>query len=142
MAEPRRRLRAGALQLSLYGLVGAANTLVGFGVIAALDVGLGASPITANALGYAAGMLCGFLLNRRFVFRSDARMRAVGPKYLAAVMLGFALNQVVLRAGLMLLGAERPALLVAQGGGMISYSAFVFLAFRLLVFARPTGSAA
>ena len=123
-------------------MVGATNTAVGFTVIAVLDAGLSAPPALANAAGYAAAIPCGFVLNRRFVFRSQTEVRATVPRYMLVVALGFALNQAVLRGGLALL--QLPALarlaplrlehLGAQGCGMVAYTVAVFLACRLWVF--------
>jgi putative flippase GtrA len=133
MAEARLGLRAHALTLSRYGLAGVANTAIGFGVITVLDAVLGAPPTLANAAGFAVGMLCSFMLNQRFVFRSQARLRSVGPKYMVAVALCFALNQAVLRAALTL-ATTRPEHLLGQLAGMVAYSGSLFLACRAWVF--------
>jgi putative flippase GtrA len=132
-----RRYRAHVMQLSRFGLVGALNTVVGLTIITGLDLGLHAPPTLANAAGFAAGMLCGFLLNRRFVFRSQARARVTGPKYLLTVASGFALNQAVLRVALMGLGAGATQHFCAQLAGMGVYTVSVFLACRLWVFREP-----
>ena len=54
-------------QIARYGLVGLANTGIGYGLIlAGLAIGLG--DYRANALGYAAGVCFSFFANRRFTF--------------------------------------------------------------------------
>ncbi len=125
------------MQLSRFGLVGALNTLVGFSIITALDVGLHLPQALANAGGFAAGMLCGFLLNGRFVFRSQVGARTTGPKYLLTVTLAFALNQMVLKAAAMVLGAGVLQHEAAQLAGMGVYTVSVFMACRLWVFREP-----
>jgi putative flippase GtrA len=84
--------------VSRFGLAGLVNTGIGFTVIAALDVGLHLSPPLANAAGYLVGMGVGFILNRRFVFRSETSARATAPRYIVVVLAAFALNQLILRA--------------------------------------------
>ena len=53
-----------------YGLAGVINTLVGFSIIVALDVGLRLSAHLANAIGYAVGICVSFALSKLFVFRA------------------------------------------------------------------------
>ncbi|MGC1305378.1 MAG: GtrA family protein [Caulobacteraceae bacterium] len=125
------------LQLSRFGLAGAFNTLVSLSIITALDLGLHAPPSLANAAGYAVGMLCGFVLNRRFVFRSQARARSSGPKYALTAISGFVLNQLVLLGALHLLGAGALQHLTAQVAGMGVYTVSVFLICRFWVFREP-----
>jgi putative flippase GtrA len=110
------------------------NTGIGFTVIAALDVGLHLSPPLANAAGYLVGMGVGFILNRRFVFRSETSARATAPRYIVVVLAAFALNQLILRALGASLGAGALPHLTAQLAGMAAYTLSVFLACRLWVF--------
>ncbi|WP_158916228.1 GtrA family protein [Caulobacter sp. S45] len=132
-----RRYLPHILQLSRFGLAGALNTLVGLSIIAALDVGLHAPPALANAAGYAVGMLSGFLLNRRFVFRSQTRARSSGPKYLLAAVTGFVLNQLVLQTALHVLGPGAVQHMTAQLAGMGVYTVSTFLVCRFWVFREP-----
>lgn len=120
--------------LSRFGLVGLANTALGFGVIAALDIGLGVNRQVANALGYAAGMVLSFVLNRTFVFRSRDRSRATAPKFVASLLIAFCLNQAVLFAVSQVLGHSTPERLAAQLVAMASYTGSFFLLCRLWVF--------
>ena len=118
-------------------MVGIANTVVGFLVIAELDVGLHWPPALANALVYAVGICIGFVLNRNFVFRSDATAASTGPKYLLVVVGAFVLNQAVLRLAGSVLGAGAGQHLTAQLCAMASYTAASFFAFQFWVFRRP-----
>ena len=121
-------------QLARFGLVGAANSVLGFSVIAGLDVGLHVAPPLANAAGYAVGIVFGFLLNRAFVFRSQGGYRATGAKYLAMVILAFALNQGVLFLAGRVLGAGTWQHLLAQFCGMGTYTVVTFILCRVWVF--------
>jgi putative flippase GtrA len=135
-----RRYLPHILQLSRFGLVGAFNTLVGLSIIAALDVGLHAPPALANAAGYAVGMLSGFLLSHSFVFRSQARRRSSGAKYLLAATTGFVLNQCVLQTALHILGPGAIQHMAAQLASMGVYTISTFLICRFWVF-RESASA-
>jgi putative flippase GtrA len=81
-----------------FGIVGVANTATGLAVIAvALAVGLGDVP--ANALGYAAGLAQGFVLNRRWTFqRAAAPLGRQIARYLAAFVPAYGLNLLVVTA--------------------------------------------
>jgi putative flippase GtrA len=120
--------------LARFGLAGLVNTGIGLSVIAGLDVGLHVAPPLANGAGYLVGMGVGFVLNRRFVFKSQSRARATAPRYIAVVLAAFALNQLVLRRVGASVGPGALPHLVAQLAGMAAYTLAVFLACRLWVF--------
>jgi putative flippase GtrA len=128
--------------IARFGLAGLINTVIGFAVIALLDPGLGVAPALANAAGYAVGVVAGFLLNRRFVFRSRTGLPAAGRRYLAAAAGAFALNQGVLRLAGMALGDSATRHLIAQGMAMAVYSVALFVLCRLWVFKADANSAA
>ncbi len=128
--------------LSRFGLAGAVNSLVGLSVMLALDWGLHAQPSLANVVGYAVGMVCGFLLNRSFVFRSQARARSTGPKYAASAAIGFGLNQLALQAALHLLPPSPLQHSAAYVCGMGIYTVATFLICRFWVFREPAAAAA
>lgn len=123
--------------VSRFGLVGIANTALGFGIIAALDVGLGVNRQLANAVGYAAGMLLSFALNRAFVFRSRARAGSTAPRFVAALLMAFCLNQVVLFVLGHVVGQTTLERLGSQLLAMGSYTVAFFLLCRLWVFREP-----
>jgi len=120
--------------IARFGLAGLINTGIGFAVIAGLDVGLHISPPLANAAGYLVGMGVGFVLNRRFVFKSQTNPRATAPRYIAVVLAAFALNQLILRVAGASLGQGALPHLAAQLAGMGVYTVVVFLACRFWVF--------
>jgi putative flippase GtrA len=117
-----------------FGLAGLANTALGLLVIAALDLGLGVNPHTANAIGYAVGVILSFQLNRAFVFRRKTPVLATGWRFLLAAAAAFVLNQLVLTAGGWLLGPGDLARLAAQAAGVGVYAVTLFLISRAWVF--------
>jgi putative flippase GtrA len=126
-------MRLGGL-VARFGLVGLANTVLGLAVIAALDLGLGLDPHLANAAGYGAGLLVGFLLNRSFVFRSKAAVAGAGARFAVAALCCFALNQAALSAAGVVLEQGDWRRLAAQMIGMGVYSVSLFLVCRYWVF--------
>jgi putative flippase GtrA len=141
MAEDASSLKPMLGLIARFGLVGLANTVLGFGVIAGLDVGLHVAPALANAAGYGVGVLSGFLLNRSFVFRSQGGYRSTGAKYFLMVILAFALNQAVLFAAGRVLGPGSWQHLLAQLCGMGTYTVVTFILCKVWVFreAQPSG---
>ncbi len=123
--------------LSRVAEVGLRNTLISLTIIMALDRGMRVNPQLANAGGYAVGIASGFLLSRRFVFRSTAGSRATAPKYLVTVLAGFCLNQLVLAEARRVLGAGTLEHLVSQLCAMGSYTVSVFMVCRYWVFRTP-----
>ena len=123
--------------LSRFGVVGLLNTATCLAVIMAVEEGLGLNLQLANACGFAVGICVSFVLSRRFVFRSTASARSTVPRYLATVLAGFCLNQLVLAEAHAILGPGALNHLAAQLCGMASYTASVFLACRYWVFRAP-----
>ena len=132
-----RRFREPLMLLSRFGAVGLLNTLLSLSVMMGLEAALGTTPALANAAGYAVGLTSGFLLSRRFVFRSAAASRTTAPRYLLTVLGGFCLNQAVLAEAGARLGAGGWAHLAAQLFAMASYTVSVFLVCRFWVFRAP-----
>jgi putative flippase GtrA len=118
-----------------YGLVGAVNTGIGLAVILGLEFGLKASPVLANAAGYAVGFAVGFLLNRGFVFRSEAGVSVAGPRYLAAVAACYGLNLLVLQGLRAVLPTGDLPHAAAQLCAMGTYTVTLFALSRYWVFA-------
>jgi len=128
--------------LARFGLAGLVNTAVGLAIIVALDPGLGVAPALANAVGYIVGGVVGFILNRRYVFRSERTIGASGPRYALAAAAAFALNQGTLRLAGLMLGAGALQHVAAQLCGMAMFSTTLFLLCRAWVFKPPAASAA
>ena len=131
------RLRRVLNRLAGYGLVGMVNTIISLAIITGLDLGLGAPPAVANAVGFGVGMVVSYGLNRRFVFKHDASVPATGPRFAIAVGCGFLLNQGVLQAALAVLGHGALNHVAAQIFAMGVYTVSVFLACQFWVFRSP-----
>jgi putative flippase GtrA len=116
--------------LGRYAGSGALNTVVGFAIIFLL-MGLGASPLIANVCGYLAGLILGFFVSKRFVFRSKGHISSEGLRYLAAFVASFILNLIVLQFSLDALHWNAiPAQLLAA----VTYMSVMYLLTRWLVF--------
>lgn len=120
-----------------YAAVGLVNTVVGLGIIAVLDFGLGVRPALANAAGYAVGLVVAFTLNRRFVFGRATHRLAAMRRFLAAFGAAFLLNQLVLAVLLGLLPATALAGAGAQLAGVVTYTVTMFLLSARWVFIDP-----
>jgi putative flippase GtrA len=117
-----------------FGMVGLVNTAVGLAVILGLEFGAHIEPHLAAIGGYAVGIAIGFVLNRRFVFRSDGHLGHTGVKYLIAVAICLAANQAVLTAALHLARPTVTGHLIAQVTGMVAYTLLLFAICRGWVF--------
>jgi len=119
-----------AKYLTRYAGSGVLNTLVGFAVIFLL-MWLDAAPLVANIGGYAVGFVLGFIVSRRFVFRSNGHFVDESLRYLAAFSVCFMLNLLVLSLALAELAI--PAVL-AQVMAAATYTGSMYLLTRLYVF--------
>ncbi|PAF47382.1 hypothetical protein BKH46_04700 [Helicobacter sp. 12S02634-8] len=78
-----------------YLLVGGVNTALGFGVIFALMyVGWGAE--LANLLGYICGLICSYLLNKTFTFKSKNPHKRDFLRFLLAMGIAYGVNLLIL----------------------------------------------
>lgn len=129
------RLRRSALR---YGFAGIANTAVTLVVILLLDLAGGVDAFVANAIGYAAGLICAFVLGQYFVFdRGNAAPGATGSRYIIAVAAAFLLNQVVLAAMLAVVPPTATGRTAAQLAAMVAYSVTMFVLSYRWIFAPP-----
>jgi putative flippase GtrA len=138
LTPARRDFLVSALR---YGLAGVANTLVGFSIIVALDVGLRLPAHLANAIGYAVGVCVSFVLSKLFVFKARRTTRSAPLRYVAAVAAAFALNQGVLTLAKLALPTGPLWSVAAQGSAAVSYTAALFLLSHFWVFAHQAEKA-
>lgn len=121
---------SGLPELVRYGLVGALNTGVGYGVYLLGLRAMGWQPAWANALGYFVALLAAFQLNKSFVFRSSRPTQKAVVDFFKAFGLAFLANQGALAAGLELgLSPE-----IAQVVAMSVYTVTFFLLNKYFVF--------
>jgi putative flippase GtrA len=78
-------------QLIRYGIAGSANTALGYTVIYVLML-VSVPPVLSNLVGYAAGLVLAFVLQKRWVFRSKADISREMAKFLAAFVLCYLAN--------------------------------------------------
>lgn len=93
------RWRSESAYLTRYAGSGALNTIAGFAVIFLL-MALGISPFIANIGGYLVGFLLGFVVSKKFVFRSAGHFLPESIRYLAAFLICFLLNLLALQIAL------------------------------------------
>lgn len=124
------RWRSESAYIGRYAGSGVLNTLVGFTVIFLL-MGLGASPIIANVGGYLVGLIMGFFMAKKIVFRSEGHVTTEGIRYLAAFFASFVLNLLVLQFALALLHMN---VILAQFLAAVTYTTTMYLFTRWLVF--------
>lgn len=120
--------RAESALLSRYVGSGMLNTVAGFAVIFAL-MAVGVSPLWSNAAGYAVGLVLGFVVTKKLVFRSNGHFVGESVRYLAAFAVCFGLNVWALQA---LLG--QVSAVMAQLGAAVVYTGSMYVLTRFLVF--------
>jgi putative flippase GtrA len=116
-------------QVLSYGLIGIINTSVTFLVIAALTL-QGAAPMLANAVGFAAGLIVSFVLNRSLTFRSSKDATIV--PFLSAFAVCYGLNLLALNLAAPLAAQH---VLLPQLAGVLVYNVAFFVLMRYWVFA-------
>lgn len=132
MRDKLKRLAGSELtgQAIRFGLVGVANTGVGLGTIYACLFLLGWSDLAANLAGYSLGLIQSFALNRRWTFRSSARLTPAFLRFVAAFGLAYGVNLALVLA----LRRENVPPAMAHAAGMVVYTLVFFLLSRRLVF--------
>jgi len=113
-----------------YSLAGIINAVVGLGSIF-LFLGIGYSPIIANALGYALALTIAFVIGKTFVYRSKGRSGPESLRYLIAFMFSFMCNIGALQISIKLFGL-RPW--VSQGIAIATYIVIMYFCSRVFVF--------
>ena len=122
--------------LMRYLLVGIANTLVGLGIIYFLMYYLRFDVVTANALGYAIGILMSFVLNKTWTFDNRDHAFYSFLRYLLVLCVAYAANLATV------LFANSHFYLnpyLSQALGIIPYTAIGFLGSRYFAFPKKRG---
>lgn len=119
-----------ALYVTRYTGSGAVNTIVGFAVIF-IAMAVGFSPVVSNIAGFAVGFTLGFVLSKKFVFRSDGHFVGESVRYLIAFMVAFLFNLLVLHLALNQFDLRAvPSQIVAA----LSYTVLMYVLARFFVF--------
>jgi putative flippase GtrA len=90
---PKSKLNAAFVaQFVKFGIVGVSNTLLSLAVYALLLKGFGMWYLAASAIGYAVGMVNGFLWNRRWTFRGHVGDALTPVRWIVVQGCGLAAN--------------------------------------------------
>lgn len=116
--------------ITRYAGSGIVNSIVGFTVIISATA-LGFSPIISNVFGYAVGFILGFVLSRKFVFRTNGQYIVESVRYLIAFVFSFLINLLVLRLALIYLNHHT---LFSQLAAIASYTVVMYILTRYFVF--------
>lgn len=91
--------RLGALQqFVMFALVGCAAAVAHYGVLIGLCEGLGAPPVPASGAGFIVGGVVSYILNYRYVFRSDEAHGPTATKFLMVATTGLGINSAIMWA--------------------------------------------
>lgn len=125
--SPRTRALLG--QVFRFCTVGVLNTLVSLLVIYSFMLFFKYSVGFANVIGYAVGLICSFILNWIWTFKSKQSIFYVLPKYLLGFVVSYLVNLCVV---LFMATVVNPYL--SQIFGMAAYSIVFFFVSRFFVF--------
>ena len=84
------------MQVLRFLAVGVVNSIFGYGVIFACMYLAGMSPEISNVVGYTAGLVVSYVLNRNYTFRSTKRQRTEIARFFAGFAVAYILNFLVL----------------------------------------------
>lgn len=79
-------------QLAAFAGLGAVGTGAQYAILAVMVEGAGSDAVLASGLGFTAGGLINYALNRRFVFRSTRNHAAALPRFFTVALVGLGLN--------------------------------------------------
>lgn len=120
-----------ALRAGRFLLTGIANTAVGLAAVILARKIPGASEYSANLVGFAAGLACGFILNRWWTFQDRRKITVAVPRYLTAFVISYLVNLLLLT---ICLNALKLPHNIAQAASLITYSVTFFLLCHRFVF--------
>jgi len=99
-----------------FAIAGALATLAHYAILYVLVEGADATPLLGSSVGFVAGVIISFLLNRRFTFTQKTPLIASFAKYALVYAVGFGLNGVILQTligqGLYYFAAQAAATLI------------------------------
>jgi putative flippase GtrA len=120
-----------------FGFVGLLNTTLGLGVIFAAKAFLGLGDLTANVLGYAAGLLASFALNGRWTFNHHGRALPALGRFGLAFAVAYGLNLVTVFG---LRDTIQLNAYAAQALGVVPYTVCFYLTSAYYVFPQTTAA--
>jgi putative flippase GtrA len=113
-----------------FAVIGAVATVVHYTILVSSVEGLHATPLWGSSIGFIAGVIVGFFLNRRFTFTEARPLGASFAKYAMVYAIGFVLNatilQTLIHAGLWYLAAQAAATAIVLVWNFIGARFFAF----------------
>lgn len=94
-ASSHRRL---ARQLAAFSGVGLVAAVIHFGLLIGLREGYGVDPVPATLVGYVAGGIASYLLNRRHTYASDRPHAEASWRFATVAFVGFLLTWALMHA--------------------------------------------
>lgn len=103
-------------QVARFGAVGAAATLLDWGLLMALSQLLGVDAVLAAAVSYTVSLVFNYLVSMRYVFarRSDMGRRREFGIFVALSLIGLALNELCVWGATLVLGTSALMVTVAK----------------------------
>jgi putative flippase GtrA len=134
--EMTSRTRSARLlrQLTAFSGVGLVAAIIHYGVLIGLVEGAGSDPLPATLMGYVAGGVVSYLLNRRLTYASSRPHREAGWRFAVVAGGGFVLTGLFMFAFTRWLAAPYLPAQIVTTGLVLFWS---FLAHKLWTFARP-----
>jgi len=127
------------VQFAKFVLVGVSNTLITFVVYTLLLKVFGVWYLAASAIGFVAGAVNGFLLNRRWTFRGHVGDALTPVRWAIVQGCGLALNEGLLYLWVARIGVDK---LVGQALAIAIVTTLTFVANRAWTFRMPAPVAA
>jgi len=116
--------------LTRYAGNGLINTFIGL-IIIFSAMAMGFSPIVSNISGYVAGFTLGFVLSKKFVFRSNGHIVPESVRYLFAFIFSFISNLLVLRLAMIYFEFH---VVTSQVLAAMAYTLLMYIMTRFFVF--------
>jgi len=135
---PSRALSLLAGEFGRFIVVGAIKTAISYSVFLALFSGLSLHFMLAGVLGFIAGAVPGFALNRGWTFRSSVSVAASGPRYVIVQLIALAMHSASQWIGEAALGVPE---IHTQLLGIAASTLVNFGLARQFVFPSPAGRA-
>jgi putative flippase GtrA len=114
-------------------LIGIINAIVGFSIILSLIYIFNVNYMVSNFIGYGAGIMTSFVLNKFLNFKSDGKIKVELPIFAGSFVIAYLINATVLYTFVEILHESKIVGLVVSSA---SYTVVFYLASRFLVFTR------
>jgi putative flippase GtrA len=119
------------VDLLRYLAVGVANTMIGLSTIYLCMSVLRAGDVISNLIGYAVGITCSFILNRRWTFQDHGAMAPQLVRFLLVLAVAYIINLGTVVGLTTELGVNR---YIAQALGILPYTTVGYLGSRFFAF--------